>query len=55
MPHGTYSLNIEGSHCSPTAKKMMFIAPFLYDAKRKVPVRVEKDLDGLEIHAPPLH
>lgn len=43
--HGTYSLSFEGGHCSPTAKKIMFISSFLYDAKRKSPAKVEKDLD----------
>jgi hypothetical protein len=45
--HGTYSLSFEGGHFSPTAKKIMFINSFLYDAKRKGPVKVEKDLDGV--------
>jgi hypothetical protein len=46
--HGTYSLSFEGGHYSPTAKKIVFISSFLYDAKRKNPVRVEKDLDGVK-------
>lgn len=46
--HGTYSLSFGGGHYSPTAKKIMFISSFLYDAKRKNPVRVEKDLDGVK-------
>jgi len=35
--HGTYSLGFEGEHYSPTAKKLMSISSFLYDAKRKNP------------------
>jgi hypothetical protein len=46
--HGTYSLSFEGGHYSPTAKKIMFISSFLYDAKRKNPIKVEKDLDGVK-------
>ena len=46
--HGTYSLGFEGGRFSPTAKKLMSISSFLYDAKRKNPVRLERDLDGIE-------
>ena len=46
--HGTYSLTFEGGDYSPTAKKIMIISSFLYDAKRKNPVRVEKDLDDVK-------
>jgi hypothetical protein len=46
--HGTYSLGFEGGHYSPTAKKLMTISSFLYDAKRKNQSRLEKDLDGIK-------
>lgn len=46
--HGTYSLSFEGGYYSRTAKKIMFISSFLYDAKRKNPVKVEKDLDSVK-------
>lgn len=46
--HGTYSIGFEGGRYSPTAKKLMTISSFLYDAKRKNPVRIERDLDGIK-------
>lgn len=46
--HGTYSLGFEGGHYSPTVKKLMSISSFLYDAKRKNPARLERDLDGIK-------
>jgi len=46
--HGTYSLGFEGGHYSPTAKKIMYISSFLYDAKRKTPSKLEQDLDGIK-------
>ncbi len=46
--HGTYSLGFEGGHYSPTAKKIMSISSFLYDAKRKNPTKLERDLDGIK-------
>lgn len=46
--HGTYSLGFEGGHYSPTAKKIMYISSFLYDAKRKQPSKLVRDLDSIK-------
>jgi hypothetical protein len=50
--HGQYSLTFEGGSYSPTAKKIMIITSFLYDARRKNSKKVERDLEGItkEVH-----
>ena len=46
--HGTYSLGFEGGRYSPTAKKIMYISSFLYDAKRKEPSKLVRDIEGIK-------
>lgn len=46
--HGTYSLGFEGGYYSSTAKKLMYISSFQYDAKRKEPKKLVRDLDSVK-------
>jgi hypothetical protein len=46
--HGTYSLTFEGGSATPGAKMIMHINSFLYDAKRKSPKKLIRDLEGAQ-------